>query len=168
MTFCIHVPTLEANVPPHTTRNGRCARAARAVPRAYATSPSTSASVASSRCGSWARALNPLRCGSRSSVDQHAGVEDAGGIEGALGRAQRVGEGVRPLAVVPGPMVAAYRVVVGDVAAMSDDRVGGRGLDVGPLLELGPSPSGREDGEVGRGPVGIHVSEPAGHDAPAA
>ena len=49
-------------------------------------------------------------------VDQDAGVEDPGGVDRGLGAAQRRREGLGALAVVPGPVVAADRVVVGDRA----------------------------------------------------
>ena len=56
-------------------------------------------------------------------VDQHAGVEHTVRIELALGGAQRGCEQLRPLPVVPGPMVAADGVMMGDGAAGFDQRV---------------------------------------------
>ena len=58
MTFCIHVPMFERNVPPQTKRKSRWRSAAPAVPRLYVRSASTSASVASSAAGSCARRNN--------------------------------------------------------------------------------------------------------------
>src|SRR5207244_10096899 len=86
----------------------------------------------------------------------------------ALGGAQGAGEQVGTLAVVPGPVVTADGVVVGDRAAVSQHRLGGGGLDVAPLLELRPATAGREHGEVGRRAVGIDVGEAAGREAAAA
>src|SRR5260221_7348142 len=85
---------LDANVPPHTMRKSRLANAAIAVPGAQARSPSTSASVASSGCGSWVSSRT-------TSSDQDAGVEDPGGVEGVLRGRQGERERIRPLPVVP-------------------------------------------------------------------
>ena len=86
-------------------------------------------------------------------------------VDGGLGRAQRRGERLRALAVVPGAVVAADRVVVGDRAAGRLDRLRGGRLDLVPLLELGAAPGRREHREVGRGAVGVGVREAAGHAA---
>ena len=85
-----------------------------------------------------------------------------------LGAAQRGGERLRTLAVVPRPVVAADRVVVGDRAAALDHRVRGGPLDLGPLLELGAAARRRQDRVVGRGTVRIDVGEAAGDRAAAA
>ncbi len=79
------------------------------------------------RRGATSRAPNRGRGASRahraagsaglSRVDQHAGVEHAGRIQLSLGRGQGGCESIRPLTVVPGPVVATDRVVVGDGAA---------------------------------------------------
>ena len=88
-------------------------------------------------------------------------VEDAGGVQLGLGRAQGGGERRRALAVIPGTVVAADRVVVGDRAAGVDQRLGDGRLDLVPLLDLAAANSGREDREVGRGAVGVDVGEAA-------
>jgi len=54
-------------------------------------------------------------------------------VEGALGGFERLGEQRRALAVVPRPVVAPDRMVVGDRAAAVDDRVERRRLDRRPL-----------------------------------
>ena len=96
---------------------------------------------------------------------EHAGVERSGGVERRLGRAQRGGERLGPLAVIPRPVVAPDGVVVGDGPAGGQDRVGGGALDLRPLLEL-LAPAGRgQDGVVGGRPVGIDVGEAARHRA---
>ena len=64
------------------------------------------------------------------------GVQDAGRVERALRGAQRAGEAVGPLPVVPGAVIAADGVVMRDRAAVPQDRVRRRGLDLRPLLEL--------------------------------
>ena len=101
------------------------------------------------------------RAQSRGGIDQHAGVEDAPRVELRLGGAQRRRERVRALAVVPGAVVAADRVVVGDRAAGVDHRVRDGGLDLVPLLDLGAAPRRGEHRVVGRGPVRIDVREAA-------
>ena len=53
----------------------------------------------------------------RSRTDQNAGVEHPGRVHCRLGRAERRRERLGALAVIPGPVVAADRVVVGDGAA---------------------------------------------------
>ena len=83
-------------------------------------------------------------------------------IERALGGAQRRGEQVRPLAVVPAAMVAADGVVMRDRAAGVDQRVARRGLDRPPLLEQRAVPAKRVEGEIRRRAVGIDVGEAAG------
>src|SRR5215203_7359310 len=100
---------------------------------------------------------------SRSSggVDQHAGVQHPGRIELGLGGAEGGGEWGRALAVVPGAVVAADGVVVGDRAASVDQRLGDGGLDLVPLLDLAAADRRGENGEVRRGAVGIDMGEAA-------
>ena len=57
------------------------------------------------------------------------------GSSALLRGAQRRREQLRPLAVVPAPMVAADRVVMGDGAAERHQRVGGGDLDRPALLD---------------------------------
>src|ERR1700761_7552575 len=59
----------------------------------------------------------------RSGVEENARVQDRGGIELGLGGAQGGGEGGRALAVVPGAVIAADRMMVGDRAAALDQRL---------------------------------------------
>ena len=94
-------------------------------------------------------------------VDQHAWVQHACRVELGLGGAEGGGEGGRALAVVPGAVVAADGVVVGDRAAGVDQRLGDGGLDLVPLLDLAAADRRGEDGEVGGGAVGIDVGEAA-------
>src|SRR5919201_6027046 len=75
-------------------------------------------------------------------VDQHAGIEDFGGIEGALGGAERPGKGLGPLAVVPRPVVTADCVVMGDRPPCVEHRLRDRRLDLIPLLDLAASHRG--------------------------
>ena len=76
-------------------------------------------------------------CGLRPGREQHAGVEDGAGVEGALRRRQRLAEELGPLGLVPGHVIAANGMVVGDRPAPLDQCVGGRPLDRPPLLDLG-------------------------------
>ena len=69
-------------------------------------------------------------------IDQHARVEDAGGIDRALRRLQRDRERLGALPVVSAPVIAPDRVVVGDRPARIDERVGRGGFDRLPLREL--------------------------------
>ena len=71
-------------------------------------------------------------------------------------------ERLRALAVVPRAVVAADRVVVGDGAAVRDDRLARRRLDLVPHRDLGAAAARRDDGEVRRRPVRVDVGEPAG------
>src|SRR4051794_30244414 len=61
-------------------------------------------------------------------ADQHAGVEHAVRIELALGGSERTRKQLRPLPVVPGPVVPADRVVMGDGPAGGEQGLAGRGL----------------------------------------
>ena len=58
------------------------------------------------------------------------------GSTAALAPRSAAANGVGPLAVIPGPMVAPDGVVVGDGPALGEDRVGGGALDRRPLLDL--------------------------------
>ena len=89
------------------------------------------------------------------------GIEHPGRVELGLGGAQGGGERGRALAVIPGPVIAADRVVVGDRAAAVDQRLGDRRLDLVPLLDLAAAHRRREHREVGRGAVGVDVGEAA-------
>ena len=68
-------------------------------------------------------------------INQHTRVEDSGGIQRGLGRAQGRREHVGTLPVVPRAVIAAYRVVVGDGAAMACDRLGNGRFDLVPLRQ---------------------------------
>ena len=83
-------------------------------------------------------------------------------VERAFRRAQRRGEQVRPLAIVPAAMIAPDRVMMGDRAAGGDQRVARRALDRPPLLDQRAMPAERVEREIGRGPVGIDMGEAAG------
>ncbi len=69
-------------------------------------------------------------------VDEHAGVHHAARVDGRLGAGEGERERVRALAVIPRPMIAPDGVVVGDRAALGDDRVRDGALDCAPLLDL--------------------------------
>src|ERR1700722_9217229 len=101
-------------------------------------------------------------------IEEDAGVEDAFGIERAFDRLQGDGEAVGALAIVPGAMVAADGMVMSDGPAEAVELVGDGALDVIPLLKLRAALARREDGVIGRGPVGIGVSKPDGDGALAA
>src|SRR3984893_2106564 len=98
-------------------------------------------------------------------MSDHAWVHDRRRVQLPFGRLKRLGEELGPLPVVPGSVVAADRVVVGYGAAQPDQRLGGRLLDRGPLLELGAGPAGRNYRVVGSRSVGIDVREAARDEA---
>src|SRR5665213_3968354 len=84
-----------------------------------------------------ARSADPRSAGSpRSSVlavEEYAGVQDPGRVEGRLGGPQRGGEHVGSLRVVPGSVVATDGVVMGDGAPGRQQCLRGSSLDLGPL-----------------------------------
>src|SRR5206468_4013353 len=80
----------------------------------------------------------------------------------------RLRKQLRSLAVIPGTMVSSDRVVVRDRAAAGDDRLGGRRLDLVPLLDLRPAPNWRKDREVRGGTIRVDVREPPAERASAA
>src|SRR3954454_2424061 len=94
---------------------------------------------------------------------QHAGVEDAGGVERGLNSGECGGERLGPLAGVPPHVVSADGMVMRDRAAGGEDGLAGRRLDLVPLCELAAAPRGRHHREVRRRTVGIDMGEPAGH-----
>src|SRR6476469_6972497 len=77
------------------------------------------------------RANHLIRAARRSSlrIDQHAGVEHALRIEFFFCRPKRGREQRRALAIVPGSMITANRVMMGDRATRLNQRVAGRILD---------------------------------------
>src|SRR5437763_2230339 len=99
---------------------------------------------------------------------QHAGVEDAGGVQSRLRSGQRLRERLGPLSGVPSRVVTPDGMVMRDRAAGGEDGLAGRRLDLVPLCELTAAPRRRHDREVRRRTVGIDVGEPAGHAALAA
>src|SRR3954447_21271692 len=99
---------------------------------------------------------------------QHAGVEDAGGVQSRLRSGQRLREGLGPLAGVPTRVVTPDGMVMRDRAAGGEDGLAGRRLDLVPLGELAAAPRRRHHREVRRRTVGIDVGEPARHPALAA
>src|SRR3954451_10933839 len=101
------------------------------------------------------------RRGKSNRIDEHARVEDCPRIELGLGGAEGGGEGGGALAVVPGAVVAADGVVVGDGAARVDDRLGDGGLDLVPLPDLAAADRRGENGEVGSDAIGVDVGEAA-------
>lgn len=84
-------------------------------------------------------------------------------VDRDLGAAERGGEDVGALFVVPGSVVASDGVVVGDGSAGRDDRVADRRLDLVPLGDL-VAASARDDHRVlRRRPVRTHVREATRH-----
>src|SRR5215813_1490335 len=67
-------------------------------------------------------------------INQDARIEHSPWIQFALGCPQGGSEKLRPLPVVPGPVVAADGMVMGDGAARRDQRIACRVLDGLPLL----------------------------------
>ena len=74
-------------------------------------------------------------CFARSGIYQHTRIEQAARVEGVFRGFKRCSEQLRTLPIVPWPMVAADRVVVGDRAAGRDELVGRGILDRLPLLD---------------------------------
>src|SRR6202035_1159890 len=95
-------------------------------------------------------------------IDQHAGMEQALRIDGVLCGSELGGEERRALVVVPGAVVAADGVVMGDRAAGLDQRTRGGALDRLPFLEQRAVPAQAVKAEIGRRPVGIDMGEAAG------
>ncbi len=83
-------------------------------------------------------------------------------IDGSLGPAQSGSEGLRPLAVIPRPVIAPDGVMVSDGATGVDDGIGDGALDRPPLLDLLATRGRGNYGEVGGGAVRVDVSEAAG------
>ena len=96
-----------------------------------------------------------------SRIQEHAGVHDAAGVDGVLGRAQRGGEQLRALAVVLRTVHPADGVVVGDRPAGVEHRLAGGRLDLGPLRQLRTLLTHPEPRVIRRRPVGVDVSEAA-------
>src|SRR3954452_14297375 len=111
---------------------------------------------------------DPARSGRSGAGDQHARVEQALRVDRLLRRPQRPRERLRTLAVVPRPVVASDRVVMGDRPAGREDRLARRRLHLVPLRDLRAAASGCEDREVRRGAVGVDVRDPARHAAASA
>ena len=83
---------------------------------------SSAAVTRSSRTG-WRRQCSAAGSDSVRAVQQHAGIEVPPRVECALGARQRLGERVRSLTVVPGPVIAPDGVVVGDRPAAVCDHL---------------------------------------------
>src|SRR4051794_30114135 len=96
--------------------------------------------------------------------NKDARVEKTLWIDRGLGAAQRLGERVGSLAVVPGTVIAADGVVVGDRPAGSLERVGSRPLDRPPLLDLLAAARRHHHREVRRRTVLVCVGEAAGDE----
>src|SRR5207245_4012926 len=91
------------------------------------------------------------------SIHQHTWIHDPRGVQRSPRRPVRLGKEWRPLLVVPRPVVATDRVVVGDRPASGEQGFRGGGLDFGPLVELGSGAALGEDRGVGRWTIGIQV-----------
>src|SRR5216683_6360650 len=94
--------------------------------------------------------LNSQRNSPGSALDQHAGIHDPRWVQRAPCRLVRLGKELRPLLVVPGPVIATDRVVVCDRPASGEQGVRGGALDLGPLVELGSRAALCQDRVVGR------------------
>ena len=104
--------------------------------------------------------LTLLPCGL--GVDQHSRIEQALRIQGCLGGLKGSGEQRRALAIVPPPMVAPDRMMVGDRAAICNHSIKTGRLDGVPLRAQLAMPSGVQS-EVWRRPVRIHMGATAGY-----
>ncbi len=91
---------------------GRCADAAQRAGRGY-----PGERDGGRGCGAGAEVSILRGAPASSGIDQHTRIEHAARIERALRRFQRNREQLRPLAIVPGSMIASDGVVMGDRAA---------------------------------------------------
>src|SRR5262249_26214768 len=96
-------------------------------------------------------------------IDEHAGVEDARGVESGLGGGERAPEDFGTLLVVPAAMIAAHSVVVCDRATETNDGISGGALDLVPLFELTSLFAGGHDRVVGRRTIGVQMRESTRH-----
>src|ERR1700757_4981813 len=96
-------------------------------------------------------------------IDQHPWIEHTRRIKLALGGAKRGRKQFRALAVVPGPVIAADGMMMGDRAASLDQRVACGIPDRLPLFNERAMASERVEREIRRRPVRIDVGEAAGH-----
>ena len=83
-------------------------------------------------------------------------------VRALFGGPERVSEERWPLAIVPRPVRAADRVVVGDRAAAFDDRIERGRFDDMILFCQRAVAAERVEREIGRGPVRIDMGEAAG------
>src|SRR5580704_12704187 len=97
-----------------------------------------------------------------SGIDQNARVEHALRIEFSFHGTKCACEELRTLTVVPGPVIAADGVMMGDRAAGLDQRIARRVLDRLPLLQQRAVAAERVEGEIGCRAVRIDVGEAAG------
>src|SRR5262249_50340604 len=98
-------------------------------------------------------------------IDQHTGIEHRLRIKHLLRRLQRGSEERWPLLVVPRPMLAPNRVMMGDGAAGRDERVRGGLFDLLPHWDKRAVASERVEGEIRRGSIGIDMGEATAHFA---
>ena len=121
-----------AGLPPAQAGHRRALEAHRPTSNAR---PASRTGVPASNCRTW-----PSCCTSATAdqIDEHAGVQHAGRVERRLRRTKRRREWIRPLAVVPRPVVPADRVMVGDRAARVDRSLRHRRLYLVPLLPREP------------------------------
>src|SRR3954454_173130 len=176
---------LKSGLPPMAASSGVMKLSVNAVTRAPKATPMSTATARSTTLprsrnfwkplmalprldASWHLASCRGRAPRSGNGQQHAGVEDAGGIKRRLGSGECSGERLRPLAGVPTRVVAADGMVMRDRAAGGEDGLAGRRLDLVPLGELAAASRRIHDSEVRRRAVGIDVGEPAGHAAFAA
>src|SRR6516164_2835174 len=81
-------------------------------------------------------------------LDQDARVHHTLRVERRLRAAQRRGEQLGPLPVVPVPVIAPDRMVMGDSAAGCDERIARGILDLLPLLNQRAMTTERVKGEI--------------------
>src|SRR6516162_9234626 len=98
----------------------------------------------------------PHRVGRRiSGVQQNAGIEQPPRIERVLCCTQRRSKEVGSFFVIPWPVIAADRVVVGDGTTGADQRVARGAFDRPPLTQQIAMPSKRVKCEVRGGPIRV-------------
>src|SRR4051812_15021988 len=94
-------------------------------------------------------------------IDENARVEHALRIEFSFRGPKCRREQRRALTIVPGPVIAADRVMMGDRTARLDQRVAACGLDSLPLLQQRAVAAERVERKIRRGSVGIDMRDAA-------
>src|SRR5258707_6307041 len=108
-----------------------------------------------------ANQIDPVARRSSLRIDQHARIEHALRIEFFFCRPKRGREQRWALTIVPGPMIAANRVMMRDRATRLNQRVTGGTLDRLPLLQTSAVAAERVEGKIQRGAIRIDMGEAA-------